>query len=165
KVEANFSSGVSILNRANLIGGRTEWTTMGAQIQEIEEDWGTKETTVRIGVAKHLSADQLSAFLNMWRYRRPWYNPAIRGDNTVAAGGSVEMPTTSGHANTVEGLENEGQTSNTLYTTAPSGTTPGVVDAQLNHNPDLIKNSLTATTPTPHRTFDTGDWKIIQPRE
>ncbi len=70
KVESSFANNISLLNRLNLAGGRAEWAGMNAQIQDIEENWGRKETRVRVGVSKHLSADQLSALLNMWRFRR-----------------------------------------------------------------------------------------------
>jgi hypothetical protein len=35
----------------------------------------------------------------MWAFRRAWYNPAVRADNTIASGGQVTMPQTSGGAN------------------------------------------------------------------
>ena len=165
KVEANFSNGVSLLNRANLIGGHSEWTTMKGQIQDIEEDWGRKETLVRIGISKHLSADQLSAFLNMWRFRRAWYNPLLKADNSQASTGQIQMPQSVGQSNTVEGLENEGQKTNTIYSTPPAGTTPGVISGQLNHDPNLVKTILAATTPTPASGFTADDLKVMQPRE
>ena len=45
KVQAAFDNPgtVSLLNRLNLTGGRAEWQTMNAQIQQIEENWGRKE--------------------------------------------------------------------------------------------------------------------------
>lgn len=135
KVKAAFDSGVSLLNRANFSGGRAEWTTIKAQIQDIEKNWGTKETSVRIGVSKHLSAAQLSAFLNMWRFRRPWINPAIKADNTVSSGTEVEMPQATGQSNTVEGLSLPASQSFTDYNTLPSGTTPGVLNAIARINP------------------------------
>lgn len=165
KVEASFTNGVSLLNRANLTGGRSEWTTMRAQIQEITEDWGNKETSIKIGIAKHLSADQLSALLNMARTRRSWYNPLLKADNTAASSGEVEMPITAGQANTVEGLKAPGLDTQTVYSTPPSGSTPGVIAAQINHDPKLIKFLLAATTPAPAAGFTANDLKIMQPRE
>jgi len=165
KVEASFTSGVSLLNAANLTGGRTEWTTMHAQIQEIEEDWGTKETSIRIGIAKHLSADQLSALLNMCRFRRAWFSANLKADNTVAAGGEIQIPDAAGQANTVEGLKLPQKQAQTFYTTLPTGSTPGVIGGQLNHDPKLIKDALAATTPTAVTPFVTADLKVMQPRE
>lgn len=165
KVEVSFTNGVSLLNRANLTGGRTEWETMGAQIQEIEEDWGTKTTSIRIGVAKHLSADQLSALLNMSRWRRPWYNPLLKADNTVATGGEIPMPVTGGQANSVEGVENANAQPVTYYTTAPSGSTLGVIGGQINNDPKIINDKLAATTHTVVSPFVTADLKVMQPRE
>jgi hypothetical protein len=138
---------------------------MHGQIQEIVEDWGRKETSIRIGVSKHLNADQLSALLNMGRYRRAWYNPLVKADNTASSNGEIAMPITAGQANTVEGLKNPGAATNTLYTTPPAGVTPGVVAAQLNHDPKLIKDALAATTPTPVDVDDPNGIKIMQPRE
>jgi hypothetical protein len=164
KVEANFSNGVSLLNRLNLTSGRVEWSTMNAQIQEIEEDWGRKETRVRIGVSKHLNADQLSAFLNMWRFRRAWYNPAIRADNTVAGSSEVQMPDSVGTANTVHGLENEGQKAITAYSANPAGTTPGTIAGQTNIDPKQIATILGGTTPTavdPTKPMNVVDHKEI----
>lgn len=165
KIESDFANNVNLTNALNFTNGRTEWTNMNAQIQEIEEDWGTKQTSVRIGVAKHLSAGQLSSLLNMWAFRRPWYNPELRADNTIASGGDIAMPVTAGQSNTAEGLENEGQTTNTDYQTQPSGSTPGVIAGQLNHDPTQITKILAATTPTPADGFSANDLKIMQPRE
>jgi hypothetical protein len=165
KVEASFTGGVSLLSRVNLTGGRTEWTTMHAQIQDIAEYWGEKQTEIRIGVAKHLNADQLSALLNMSRYRRAWYNPLLKADNTVATAGEIQMPVTAGQANTVPGLSIPQQQAHTLYSVAPVGSTPGTVSGQINHDPKIIKDKLAATTPTPVAPFGTGDLKVMQPRE
>jgi hypothetical protein len=129
KIEAIFANNVSMLNRLNLTGGRAEWTVMNAQIQDIEEDWGTKETRVRVGVSKHLNAEQLSAFLNAWRTRRAWYNPALRGDNTEGSASNVDMPQETGHSNTTEGLQDLSKVTILNYSTQPSGTNPGVISS------------------------------------
>lgn len=124
KVETKFAAGVSIVNTVNFTGGRTEWTKMNAQVQSVREDWGKHETSIQIGPAKHLSAAQLSSMLNMWRNRRPWYNPAVRTDNTGSGGtGSVSMPQTAGGANGTKGADvNQGHA-------AVSYATPGVVSS------------------------------------
>ena len=165
KIETSFSSTVSLLNRANLTGGRAEWETMHAQIQEVTEDWVEKETSIRIGVSKHLNADQLSAFLNMWRYRRAWYNPLLKADNTVATDGEIKLPMAVGNANTVEGVERTKQHPITYFTTPPTGTTAGVVGGQINHEPKIINDTLSLTTPIAADGFTDADTKVMQPRE
>jgi hypothetical protein len=165
KVEANFGTGISLLKRVNLTGGRSEWTTMKAQIQDIVEEWGDKQTSVRIGVARHLNADQLSALLNMSRFRRAWFNPLLKADNTVASSGEIQMPVTAGQANTVEGLENQQQLAIKIYSSPPSGSTPGTISGQINLDPKKIKDILAATTPTPTTGFSAGDLKSQEPRE
>jgi len=135
KVEQDFATGVNLLNRVNFTGGRAEWATMKAQIQDITEHWGRKETSIRIGVARHLNADQLSALLNMGRLRRAWYNPMLQADNTVPSSGEIDMPITAGQANTVEGLNITPTQSFPDYSSLPTGTTPGVLNAIVRINP------------------------------
>lgn len=141
-VDAGNPKFVTLGNRLNLTGGAVMWQAMNAQIQEITEDWGNKETLVKIGVAKTLSAGQLAQLFNMWRYRRNWYNPDLRADNNAGSNGDVDMAKSHGGANTAKGLADSGQHADTLYTTPPTGVTPGVVAAQLNHDPTLIKKVL-----------------------
>jgi hypothetical protein len=84
----------------------------------VRRQYGRHETSVRIGVAKHLNSGQLSALLNMWRFRRPWYNPAVRSDNTAGGtGGLVDQPVTAGNDNTTPGLENPTKTAVIIYNT------------------------------------------------
>lgn len=106
-VEASFSGGVSMANRLNLSGGRTEWLTMDAQIQEITKNFGRHTTSVKIGVAKHLSAGDLSSLLQTLRVRQPWYNPALRADPTLGSGNTITMPQAAGNANTTEGADSK----------------------------------------------------------
>jgi hypothetical protein len=121
KVEAAFGAGVSLGAPVNFAGGAIAWSSaapMNAQIQEVRRQYGRHETSVRIGVARHLNSGQLSALLNMWRFRRPWYNPAVRSDNTAGGtGGLVDQPITSGNDNTTAGLENSSMTSVITYNT------------------------------------------------
>lgn len=138
KVEANFTNGVSLLNRANFTNGLAEWAAMNAQIQEIEENWGRKITRVRIGISKHLSAQQLSAFLNMWRTRRTWYNPQLKADNTIGTGGNVQMADANGNSNTMPGVDNVKQTAHYSYSVQPAANTPGVVKVAVINDPDEI---------------------------
>ena len=111
-------TGVSLGAPVNFTGGAVLWTTMKAQVQEVRRQYGRHETSVRIGVAKHLNSGQLSALLNMWRFRRPWYNPAVRSDNTAGGtGGLVDQPVTAGNDNTTPGLENPTKTAVIIYNT------------------------------------------------
>lgn len=122
KAAANY---IDLGNTLNLANGAPEWAAMNAQVQEIEEDYFTHETTVQIGVAKHLNAGQLSSILNMWRNRRPWYNPLVRSNNAAGgSGGLVDMPLASGGANSVKGLEVESLLQLLNYTTDGDPTTP-----------------------------------------
>lgn len=104
----------------NLSGGAAEWATMQAQVQSIEEDYFHHQTTVQIGVAKHLNAGQLSSILNMWRNRRPWYNPLLRTNQSLSNGGSVDMPVTAGNSDGVPGLVAGGGHTLIDYQTPPS---------------------------------------------
>ena len=135
KVEADFGAGVSVVNCLNLTGGRVEWTTMNAQVQLVTEDFITHETRVKIGVAKHLSAAQLTSLLNMWRWRRLWYNPAVRSDNTGAATGeAVDMPQKAGGANATTGADPTAGIVCTFYNTPgdPTSGVAGSIDTNAN---------------------------------
>jgi hypothetical protein len=128
QVAAQFGAGVSLGQTINLSGGATLWTTMAAQPQEISRHYGTHETSVRIGVARHLNSGQLSALLNMWRFRRVWYNPLMRTNNANAGvGGTVAQPVTAGNSDTVPGIHAPVSQAYNSYATPPSGTTPGVI--------------------------------------
>jgi len=161
KVETDFANNLALTNAINFTGGRAEWTAMNAQPQSIIEDFGTRETFVQIGVANHLSAGQLSSLLNMWAFRRPWYNPAVRADNSLAGGGEVSMPQTAGGANATHGLTNHNEFVLTDYATANDPAS--VVNAQIKLSAQTIATILAATTPTP---VDTAiPPKIVDPKE
>jgi hypothetical protein len=163
KVETNFANNVGLMNAINFAGGRSEWTTMNAQPQSIIEDFGTRETFVQIGVANHLSAGQLSSLLNMWAFRRPWYNPAVRADNSVANGGEVSMPQTAGGANATGGLANHSELVTTDYETPDDPTTD--IKGQIKLTAKKVTDILAATTPTPFGSFSADDIKTMEPRE
>lgn len=146
KVETEFANNIGLMNAINFTGGRTEWTTMNAQPQSIIEDYGTRETLLRIGVSNHLTAGQLSSLLNMWAFRRPWYNPAVRADNSAANGGEVTMPQTGGGANATGGLVNHNEFVTTDY--AVPGDPTSAVNGQIKATAKKISVILAATTPT-----------------
>lgn len=163
KVETNFANNVNLMNAVNFSGGRAEWATMNAQPQSIIEDFGTRQTFVRIGVSNHLTAGQLSSLLNMWAFRRPWYNPAVRADNSVANGGEVAMPQTSGSANATAGLANHNEFVTTDY--ASPGDPTSTVNGQIKATAKTVADILAATTPIPSGSFAAGDLKVVEPRE
>jgi|GEM_PF-2149242 len=163
KVETEFANNVGLMNAVNFTGGRDEWTAMNAQPQSVTEDFGTRETFVRIGVSNHLTAGQLSSLLNMWAFRRPWYNPAVRADNSVSNGGEVAMPQTAGGANATGGLANHNELVTTDYATPGDPTSS--VNAQIKATAKKLADLLAATTPTPSGSFTTTDLKVIEPRE
>jgi hypothetical protein len=127
-VDSGSSQFITLGNKLNLTGGATAWTTMNAQIQEITEDYGTHTTMVKIGVAKFLQAGQLSSMLQMWRYRRTWQNPALRGDNTQS-GSTSDMAYSTAGANTLDGLQLLSSDKKYDYGTLPTGSTPGVINS------------------------------------
>ena len=147
----------------NFSGGAAEWTGMAAQCQSIAEDYRKHTTTVRIGVAKHLSAGQLSSLLQMWRYRRPWYNPLLRSNNTLQNGGSVDQSVTGGQSNAVPGVVNNGASTAVDYSSPPSGSTQGTVNAQIQNDPTAVTAILASGTPTP--TTNPTDMRTVKPRE
>ena len=161
KVETEFANNAGLMNAVNFTGGRAEWSAMNAQPQSIIEDFGTRETFVRIGVSNHLTAGQLSSLLNLWAFRRPWYNPAVRADNSVANGGEVAMPQTAGSANATGGLINHNELVTTDY--AMPGDPTSAVNGQIKATAKKVTDILAATTPTP---IDMGiPPKILDPKE
>lgn len=137
-VDSTSSQYVTLGKKLNLTGGATLWTTMNAQIMEISEDYGTHETSVQIGVGKILSVSGLSGLFNMWRFRRTWYNPAVRTDNTQVGGGNVDMAQSGAGANTTQGLENVSAAQQFDYSTPPSGSSPGVANSKVTSDPTQV---------------------------
>ena len=137
KVEVAFGTGVNLRNSINFSGGASAWTAMNAQPQNIRRHYGRKTTEVQIGVAKHLNAGQLSSLLNMWRYRRTWFNPVLRTQNTVQTG-NVDQAVTTANANTPDGLTNILSQSIFAYSSQPSGSTPGVISAGIITDPNIV---------------------------
>ena len=170
-VLANFTDSgspqyVTLGNRLNLSGGAALWASMNAQIQEIEEDYGAFTTSVRIGISAILSAGQLSALFNMWRFRRTWYNPNLRSDNTLVGSGNVDMAKASGDANTTVGLRESPLQVVTNYSVQPDGSGGsgvGTVVGEIRHDAKKVTTVLAATTPTLLNPSDPAH--ILVPRE
>jgi hypothetical protein len=173
KVESDFinSSAAGYLNlgkKLNLMNGAAVWKTMNAQIQEIVENYGSRETTVKIGVAKHLNAGQLSSLLNMWRNRRTWFNPAIQTQPAGSIGGTIDSAKATGHGNTTQGLQDIGAAQHLDYPKDSNGNpTSAAPSGIINHDPAIITNTLASIvvngkTPTP---VGSDDIKTMQPRK
>lgn len=166
-VAVDFAAGINLGNLLNLTNGAAEWASMNAQIQSIDEDYGTHSTTVQIGVAKHLNSGQLSALLNMWKFRRQWYNPACRTDSSQGGGGQQQFAKSTGQSNTTAGVESLGRTQHIDYTGA-GGTPPsddlltaGKPTGVVNNDPTKVTQIVNGKTPvtTPQ------DMITMQPRE
>ena len=138
KVEVAFGSMATLRNAINFSNGATAWADMNAQPQSLRRHYGKKTTEIQIGVAKHLNSGQLSALLNMWRYRRTWYNPLLRTQNDLGESGDVDQAIDTGNANTPSGLKNSAQNSVFSYITPPSGSTPGVIGGCIVNDPAII---------------------------
>jgi hypothetical protein len=135
KVEVVFGTEATLRNAINFSGGAEAWTDMNAQPQSVRRHYGKKTTEVQIGVAKHLNSGQLSALLNMWRFRRPWYNPLMRTQPATNASSNVDQALDTGNANTPDGLDNPLQQQIINYSTLPSGSTPGVIASVVTNDP------------------------------
>ena len=129
--------GVSLINAINFTGGATAWATMRAQCQGIRRHYGRMTTQVQIGINKYLSAGQLSSLFNMWRFRRPWYNPLLRTQNTVQ-NSNVDQAIATGNANSPEGLVNPQINAWLNYATQPTGSTPGTVSSAIIAHPEVL---------------------------
>jgi hypothetical protein len=70
-------------NNLNLSGGRTEWTTMNAQIQGITYDYVAGTTAIRFGPAHHLGAQDLASRVQFNRGPR-WFYLMTAGNITNA---------------------------------------------------------------------------------
>ncbi len=62
----------------NLSGGRTEWATMAAQIQRVEELLDLGRTRITVGPGKHLGHEDLAELLRVNRQRRPSFRRTER---------------------------------------------------------------------------------------
>jgi len=78
KVQAESISTLTLANSLNLSGGAAEWAAMNAIIQSITKDYGSGETSVSFGPAKHINSGDLNALFQFNRMRRVWQNPSVR---------------------------------------------------------------------------------------
>jgi len=118
---SSSSSFPTMGNVLNLSSGRAEWATMNAQIQSIRKTYGMGYTEVSIGPAKHLNAGELASIFNALRFRRVWYNPALR-QNASGSGSNVEITRNNPKANTTHGTNDPVNTTNSTGSTAADAT-------------------------------------------
>lgn len=95
----------------NLTGGRSEWATMAAQIQRIEEAVDLGQTRLIVGPAKHLGHADLATLLRVNRSRRLSYR---LNERTSGSG--------RGNAAKVEGGQQQPRSDSVFRPSASSGT-------------------------------------------
>jgi len=120
-VQNTISGAPTMGNVLNLSNGRAEWSTMNAQIQTIRKTYGMGYTEVSIGPAKHLNAGELASIFNALRFRRVWYNPAVRSSAT-GGGGNTEITKNLPKSNTVPANDNPMDTTNSTGSTPADAT-------------------------------------------
>jgi hypothetical protein len=94
---------VTLANKLNLTGGRTEWETMNAQIQSIIETDGNGTTQISFGPARHLSAGDLNSIFQFNKFRRVWYNRLLRETADLGSGDAVTFGADVPKENSTEG--------------------------------------------------------------
>lgn len=106
-VERELSGKVAVGDRLNLLGLRPEWETMNATVQEVDENVGTGETTVRFGPPQHLGPRDLVELLRVGRFRYTSSAGAARAtgsapSGSLAMGGPAPIQNGEGGATTRE---------------------------------------------------------------
>ena len=118
-VEEECGGGITLGNVLHLSGGRSEWATMGAQINGIRKEFGTGRTTLTLGPARLLSAGDLTRLFLINRGRRN-YNDPMTMASASAPGKQVSLGANAAKENTAGALE---QHSLLTVAAVPSGTT------------------------------------------
>jgi len=80
--------------RLQLTGGRAEWATMSAMVQEVREDIDAGRTELRFGPTPTLGADDLLELVRANRGRRPTFRLAERKEGKPGGGSETEGPET-----------------------------------------------------------------------
>ncbi len=150
-------------NVLNLSGGAAAWATANMSISGTEIDLLTNHQRIEVGPSKHLQPQDWSAMLEFFRVRRIYQDSSIRATGLGGANNNVDMALNTPDANTVPGLAVETQQSLLDYVT-PGNPASGVAGC-LNHNANLITQTLAATTPTPVAGAGAADIRTMQPRE
>ncbi len=87
--EEECSGGLRPGSALHLTGGRSEWVTMQAVVQHVEEKIDSGETQIEFGPAKHLGADDLLGLLRVNRTRVTTYRATERSQGKPS--GKAEM--------------------------------------------------------------------------
>ncbi len=103
-VQPEITSEIGIGNVLNLTGGRAEWATMRALVQQITRNYGTGRTTITIGPAAHLSAADLTQIFLVNRFRQVYHNAAAQASAVSSANSSVAFGANAPKENTNQGL-------------------------------------------------------------
>jgi hypothetical protein len=121
--EPDVSAQLMIGQLFNLTGSaNAEWTTMAAQVQEVDEDIDAGVTTVRFGPPKHLSAGELVDLLRVNRPRLVLNVYTMRANGTSSGGNhTVDLGQNTPEKNSVSGTApaNPVVTSSTIDGTGP----------------------------------------------
>jgi len=105
-VEEECGTAVTLANVLNLTGGKTAWSTMRAQIQQVKFSYGSGRTEITVGPAKHLGPGDLTELFLINRNRRVFYDPSTQATaRSSHGGGSVSLPKTLAKENTTAGLD------------------------------------------------------------
>ena len=87
-VEAEASFQAVPGNIVNLTGGRTEWSTMAALVQDVTVDLTSGASTVKTGTCGRLEAESLVALWRAAHFRRFSWNRLTRTDATLDSTGN-----------------------------------------------------------------------------
>jgi hypothetical protein len=86
EAEASFQAMPGSL--VNLTGGRSEWSTMAALVQDVTVDLTSGATTIRTGTCGRLEADSLMALWRGAHFRRFSWNRNTRTDASLNSSGA-----------------------------------------------------------------------------
>lgn len=84
--EEEIGGTVGIGTLLRITGGRTEWTTMDAMVQEVVEDVESGTTTVSVGPPQHLGARDIVELLRIGRFRHVFTPAAARASGAATSG-------------------------------------------------------------------------------
>lgn len=108
-VQREIRGRLSVGNRCNVLGFRSEWSDMGAVIQEVIESIDTGETVARFGPPQHLGPRDLVELLRVGRFRYNYTAPSARSSGSAASsnlssGGTLPRQNGDGGANVLQRL-------------------------------------------------------------
>lgn len=85
----SVAGSIGIGNAINITGGRAEWASMNAVVQEIEEDVDSGTVRISVGPPQHLGPRDLVELLRVGRFRRVITPPALRNSGVAPGGGNA----------------------------------------------------------------------------